>query len=381
MTPRSNSPIKRDTLHAIRSERAKAAAIFSSIGQAAIVTDSTGCISHINQVALDILGYKKVELLGKWFPETVKMVDETNKPIDFIYRPVSQALMSGKPVTAKCFYRLRNGSITPVSITVSPVMLGKQPIGAVEVFRDISKEYEVDRMKSEFISLASHQLRTPLSAISMYTHLMLEGYEENLTSGQRAMTEIIRASANRMNELIDTLLNISQIESGKLHVHKRPVNVCQLIEKLLEEMRPLGKERHIGIQFRRTASFTIDTDPLLLWEIFANLLTNALKYSYDNSKILVTVSHTKQGMTFSVQDKGIGVPTKLQQFVFTKFFRAPNAIHQETEGTGLGLYMVREIAEALGGKVWFKSRHKIGSTFYFSLDTPETNVKNLIAKK
>ncbi len=354
-------------LRAIRLERAKAAAIFSSIGQAALVTDSKGYISHINQVALDILGYKKSELLGKWFPETIKVVDKTNQPVDLIDRPVSQALMSGKPVTANCFYRIRDGSMIPIAVTVSPVMLGTEPIGAVEVFRDISKEYEIDRMKSEFISLASHQLRTPLSAISMYTHMLLDGYEGELQSGQREMMEVVQASVLRMNELIDTLLNISRIESGKMHVNLKEVDVIQLVERLLDEMRPLGKERRISIRFRCPQSCKVMSDPLLLWEIFANLITNALKYSHGDSYIVVSLSNTKRGLSYTVSDKGIGIPSKLQELIFTKFFRAPNAVYQETEGTGLGLYMVKQIADALGGKVGFKSQPQKGSTFYFRL--------------
>src|SRR5579862_5018961 len=155
---------------------AEAEALFRSIGDGAIATDAFGHITRVNPTALEILGVTAEEALGQWFPRVVPIVRNDGTPMPLIERPIVKMFLTGRAISEKAIYRSKDGRNIPVSITVSPIIIGGKPVGAIEVFRDITIENEIDRMKSEFISLASHQLRTPLSTIKTYAHMLSEGY-------------------------------------------------------------------------------------------------------------------------------------------------------------------------------------------------------------
>ncbi len=166
-------------------QQAEAEALFTSIGDGAISTDEFGRITRINPVAQDILGYSEAELIGEWFPKKIIAVNSSDVVVNLIDRPITKAFLTGRPISEKMYYRRKDGQRIPVAISVSPILLDGKPLGAVQVFRDITFEQEVDRMKSEFISLASHQLRTPLSAIKTYSHMLVDGYMGELTQTQK----------------------------------------------------------------------------------------------------------------------------------------------------------------------------------------------------
>ncbi|MGH7237135.1 MAG: histidine kinase dimerization/phospho-acceptor domain-containing protein, partial [Candidatus Saccharimonadales bacterium] len=189
--------------------QAESEAIFRSIGEGAIATDEFGRITRINPITLKILGFTEDELIGEWFPKVIQAVTVDNRPVNLIDRPITRAFLAGTPISANLFYLHKSGSKIPVALTCSPIIVEGKPVGAVEVFRDVTFEQEVDRMKSEFISLASHQLRTPLSAIKTYSHMLVDGYMGPLLPDQVKSLETIIGATNRMNELISTLLNIT----------------------------------------------------------------------------------------------------------------------------------------------------------------------------
>jgi signal transduction histidine kinase len=352
---------------ALELQKAQADALFDSIGEGAIATDIYGRISNINQVALDLLKITREEALNTWFPKIIKAEDEHAKPINLFDRPITKAFLSGKPTSAKIFYRLQDDSVLPVAVTVSPIMLNNKPIGAVEVFRDITLDYNVDKMKSEFISIASHQLRTPLSAIKTYSHLLTEGYVGELAPEQKELMDIIMASIDRMNDLIDTLLDISKIERGKLGLDMKRANLSELMQSILSEMQQYAENKEVVLSANIDKPLMTITDPVLAKEVFANLLSNAIKYTPQGGTVHVSLKPKDNTVVCSVKDTGLGIPDHVQDRIFTKFFRAPNVLQKETSGTGLGLYMVKSIADNLGGKIWFKSVEGKGSTFYFSL--------------
>lgn len=348
-------------------EQAKASAVLTSIGDGAITTDEKGRVQFVNHAALEILGFKKRELMGKWFPKAVVAEDEEGNEVATIDRPIAKVFLTGEPITAKLFYRKKNGSSLPVMVTVSPIMLDGKPVGAVEVFRDFSREYEIDKMKSEFISLASHQLRTPLSAIHMYTSMLADGYGGKLNDKQLAYTNTVLASSKRMNELINTLLNIASIEGGGIAISSKVTNLPKLVRSIYKECKPLADEKDISIDMRLTPLPSIFTDPVLVKEVYVNLLTNAIKYTPKKGKIKATLEKKSDEVIFSVKDSGPGIPEDEHDRIFTKFYRASNITRHEATGTGLGLYMAQGVAKNLGGKIWFKSVEGKGATFYFSL--------------
>lgn len=350
----------------VKFEEIQTNTLFASIGDGAIATDREGNVQKVNDKALELLGFNRDEVIGKWFPDIFVARDNKGHRIDPLQRAITRAFMSGKPVVHRTNYERKDGSLIPVAVTVAPLMLNGEPMGAVEVFRDITLEVEVDRMKSEFISLASHQLRTPLSAIKTYAHMLVGGYGGELSNEQAEFLDIIINSTDRMNELIDTLLDITRLEAGQVAPDLKEVELSEIVSDVLVEFAPLAKERNITL-VENIATVTMKTDPLLLQEVFANLVSNALKYTPAGGKITLILRKNNKECIFEVTDTGYGIPRESQSLIFTKFFRATNVSSSKASGTGLGLYMAKEIVKILGGKIWFKSRENKGSTFYVSL--------------
>ncbi len=368
----------------VSEQEAKADAIFYSIGDGAIVVDEFGRITKVNPAARRILGYSKQELIGKWFPKKVTMVDASDQPLNLIDRPISRAVLTGQPISEKAFYRHKKGHKIPVAITVSPIVVGGKPIGAVEVFRDISFEEEVDRMKSEFISLASHQLRTPLSAVKTYSHMLIDGYMGEITPAQRDSLATIVNAANRMNELISTLLNITKIESGTIAIRLGLINIEKAVREVIKELslQAVSKSIKLSLKVSGEASKIIRTDKLILKEVLTNVMSNAIKYTPDGGSVKTTIKLRDDDVMISVKDTGWGIPKYSQDQIFSKFFRAHNIVKRETSGTGLGLYLVKGLIDTIGGKIWFKSQEGSGTQFYITLPRrPKTEPSQTKNKK
>jgi PAS domain S-box-containing protein len=360
---------KRTTQVLSPEKQAEANAIFNSIGDGAIATDEFGRITRVNPVALKLLHYTEAELLGEWFPKIVVAMSADGKVINLIDRPITRAFLTGQPVSAKFFYRRKDGQPLPVSINVSPILLNGKPLGAIEVFRDITVEEEIDRMKSEFISLASHQLRTPLSAIKTYSHMLVDGYMGKVTPTQKKALHTIISATNRMNELISTLLNITRIESGSIAATPKVLKVDRVVEEVLKELALMAADKSIATSLKVSgkASTSIKTDNLILKEILTNLISNGIKYTPEGGQLDVTVKPRLADVLVSITDTGWGIPKDVQGQIFSKFFRAHNIVRRETTGTGLGLYLVKGLIEILGGRIWFKSAEHAGTTFTFVL--------------
>lgn len=353
----------------LEEQRALAEALFTSIGDGAIATDEFGKITRINPTALRLLGYTERETIGTWFPKKIIALHENGEPISLIDRPITRAFLTGKTIVEKTYYRRKNGQSMPVSMTVSPIVLNGKPVGAIEVFRDITIEFEIDRMKSDFISLASHQLRTPLSAIKTYSHMLIDGYMGDVSVAQKKSLRTIVSAANRMNELISTLLNITRIESGNVTVTPKEVNVERLAEEVIKEHSLAASDKEVSVELQITSKTapTVMTDALLFKEVLSNLVSNGVKYTPNLGTIQVVIKSRRHDVLFTVIDSGMGIPKYSQEQIFTKFFRAHNVVKQETSGTGLGLYLVKGLVDALGGKIWFESIENQGTSFFVTL--------------
>lgn len=351
-----------------REERAKKDALLASLGEGIITTDKQGNISQINETALKILNCKKTDLIGKWFPKTIVALQEDGSIIQHADRAIVRALVQGTPISQRLFYKRKNGSVVPVSLTVSPIIFRGKPVGAIEVFRDITEEIENDRLKSEFISIASHQLRTPLSTINTYSRMLTDGYAGSLNEDQVLFVKAISSASERMNDLINTLLNITRIGAGSIRQVSEEVDVISLAQSTCLEVEQQAKEKNITISCaNKIQSLVIKTDPLLVREILLNFLTNAVKYTPEKGKVTLKTSIKQNNFIFCVQDNGYGIPSSAHSKIFTKFFRASNVLDKDVSGTGLGLYLIKILAENLNGEVWFNSQLDKGSSFFFSL--------------
>ena len=363
-------------------QKVEAEALFTSIGDGAISTDAFGRITRVNPVAQRMLGYSEKELIDEWYPKKVIAINADGSQTNLIDRPITRAFLTGSSVSDKLYYRTKDGIALPLAITVSPIMLNNNPIGAIEVFRDITLELEVDKMKSEFISLASHQLRTPLSAVKTYSHMLLDGYMGALNEPQTQSLHTIIAASNRMNELISTLLNITRMESGTIAITPKMLKVDVVCQEALKDLELFSEDKGVALKFHNVGAIdkTLNTDSLILKEIITNLASNAIKYTPEGGSVTVSVKSRANDVLLTVTDTGWGIPADVQDKISTKFFRAQNVLKRETSGTGLGLYLVNGLVQAIGGKIWFRSVENEGTTFYVTVpkisnlpDQPENN--------
>jgi PAS domain S-box-containing protein len=349
-------------------ERAKADAIFQSIGDGAIATDETGKIQKINQAALDMLGYTHEEIVGKWFPRMLIAEDAEERQLSIIDRPISQALITGKPYSAKLFYRRKDGSRLPVAITVSPIILGRRPIGSIEVFRDITVDYEMDKMKDEFISIASHQLRTPATGVKQYVGMLLQGYAGKLTPKQLRMLQNAYDSNERQLKIVDDLLRVAHLDAGKVQLETHQVNLVELLKDVTREQadKLRQKDQNVRISFP-TRDITVEVDMPRIRMAFENLLDNAGKYSPEGSEIKISVRNDQTYTWVSIADSGVGIGEEDLKKLFKKFSRLNNPLSHLVSGSGLGLYWAKKIVDLHDGDISVESKPGKGTTFHVKI--------------
>jgi len=233
-----------------------------------------------------------------------------------------------------------------------------------------TKLKQIDIAKTEFVSLASHQLRTPLTSISWYTEMLLAGDAGKLTANQSKYLREIYAGNRRMVELVNALLNVSRLELGTLVFEVRPTDVAAIAKSAVEEQQPQveGKKLRFSADYEDGLPL-VSTDAKLFRMVVQNLLSNAIKYTPEGGGVTFTLglNTTREVLLITVTDTGYGIPKNQQDKIFTKLFRADNARVKEVEGTGLGLYIVKSIVEHSGGKVWFESEVGKGSRFFVAI--------------
>ncbi len=348
----------------IRHEQATSDALFSSIGEGAIVTDANGRISGVNPVAAQILGYDEQELLGTWFPATVIAEDGNGNILSNIDRPITRAFITGQPVTARAYYRRKNGKRIPVSLTVSPVLLRNKPIGAIEVFRDISRDLALEQAKDEFISIASHQLRTPATGVKQYVGMLLEGYVGKLTEKQQTLLTKAYESNERQLQIIDDLLKVARIDAGHIDLHLAKIDIVQLLKDILYEQLAKTKSKRQALKFSSSEEVIfITADEARLRMVFENLVDNASKYTLEGKKISINVSKKSRMVVVDVKDEGIGISKKDLSKIFHKFTRLDNDMPLTADGSGLGLYWAQKIIDLHKGTIRVKSELHKGSVF------------------
>lgn len=348
--------------------RAKEEAILTSIADGVIVIDTSGNILMINRTAEKLLGYTKKESIGESWHKILCVEDEKGYAISPKDNPIQAVLLKSKKskLINKVYYVRKDKTKFPVVGTVSPVILQEKIIGAINIFRDITSEKEIDRVKNEFVSLASHQLRTPLTGIAWTIELFIK--KEKLTAkGKEYLNDII-FSVQRSSELVKLLLNTSRIENGSVGVNPISLDAVGLINKIINESQILCKKKKISLVFtRRLEKLIVVTDLSLFGYILHNIINNAIDYTQTAGKVEVVLEKKSKSLLLTIKDNGIGIPIKEQGRIFGKFMRASNAVTAKPDGTGLGLYIAYSGTKLLGGKIWFESKENKGSTFFIEL--------------
>jgi two-component system phosphate regulon sensor histidine kinase PhoR len=243
-------------------------------------------------------------------------------------------------------------------------------VGLTITVQDVTQEREVSQMKSDFVSFVTHQLRTPLAGIRWMLELAAQTPE--LPDEASGYIRDGREAAARLISLVNDLLDVSRLESGKLTPSVEPISLAGVTGSVAAELAPLiqGKGHRLSVEGADAVPIVM-VDPQLVRQVILNLLANAVKYTLPNGEIVIRMSGDADSVRWAIQDSGIGIPREAQRRLFEKFYRADNAVTVETEGTGLGLYLVRLIVERFGGRVWCESGAGRGSLFVFTLPVEE----------
>lgn len=359
-------------------------AIFTSIGDhimGLVVVDKNGIIRRINKGFEKLTGWRKKEVLGKSLVRIVPREDEDGKKVPFKERILSKVL-SGTILTTTAtvaagggieklstFYYVRKDKTRfPASSVINPILYNRKISGAVEVFYDITKEKELDRIRMDFLSLASHQLRTPLSGTKWLIGTMNKGTLGEMTGQQKEYLDQINKINEQMIRLVFDILSTLRLESEKALIKKGKISVASLFEDILITVDAAAKERGVALQKPLNhRTFVIETDPEILKSILGIFLSNSIDYSMPGQKVILGVKKLPNAAVFFVRDFGIGIPRREQKRIFTRFYRASNAKELKVNGTGLGLNIARTLTEKIGAKISFRSEKNKGSIFYLRI--------------
>lgn len=236
------------------------------------------------------------------------------------------------------------------------------------IIRTVEEVAKANKMKTEFVSVASHQLKTPISEMKWQVELLLSKFSEGLSERQAEIIKEISHSSEKMGRLVNDLLDVARIDQGQLALTRDKINLCELVQDAVDSQKILAKASNVQLR----TSCPVDSpevfaDKRRIAVVLDNLVSNAIKYIGTKGEVEIFLENKDDMVQVCVRDNGVGIPKSEQANVSNKFFRSNNSIKNKTEGTGLGLYIAKNIVEQSGGSLWFKSTENVGSDFYFTL--------------
>lgn len=337
------------------------AAIVESSDDAIISKSLDGIISSWNKGAEKLYGYKADEIIGK----AVSVLMPPQNKNDF--PKIMKELIAGRKVEHYETKRLKkNGEIVDVSITVSPLKDNKgRIIGASKIARDITERKKLDQQKDDFISIATHELKTPVTSIKAYAQVLQSIFIKQNDLKSAGYLGKMDSQLNKLTSLIADLLDVTKIQSGQLEFREEDFNLADLVEEVSEELQRTTAKHTLITDISNPAIIRGDKDRIE--QVLTNLISNAIKYSPNSDKIIIKTAMDNDKITLSVQDFGVGIPKEKQDKVFEKFFRVSGPKQDTFPGMGLGLYISSEIIKRQNGKIWVESAPGKGSIFCFSL--------------
>jgi len=353
--------------------------MMSSIADAVVAVDTERKVVIFNEAAQEITGWDQKTALGVEYNLIYKLKDMNDAELTATTDPFLQVLKTGRPSVSDNLYMLnRENQKLSFSISIAPTLNGRNQVnGAIAVFHDISDQKQLARERNEFISTASHEMRTPVAAIEGYLSMAMN---DNLaTVDDRAKNFISKAhdSSLHLGKLFKDLLSVTKIEDNRMIINRRDFNFSELVTQVASEMEIIAKQKNlrllthvgsggVGKELVVAPVYQVNADPDRIREVLANLIDNAIKYTREGT-IDITLKADKRFVTVSVSDQGIGISAAEQKHLFQKFYRVNNSFTRDVGGTGLGLYIARSLVERFGGRIWVESSEGRGSTFSFTL--------------
>ena len=358
----------------------KSDVVINAIDDGVLAISKDGNIELINPSAQQIIGWDQGDALGLNWKSVLKLVTSDGKDVEDLENPIAQSLSKNQPThNDKLFLLTSSEKRILVSIVSSPV--GTDGEGIIVVFRDITKEKAEEREQAEFISTASHEMRTPVASIEGYLGLALNPATAHIDEKARDFITKAHESAQHLGRLFQDLLDISKVEDGRMKNNPKVINVNEFLKDIFDGLATKASEKQLNYIFMPDIIdegkekslqpiFYANIDPDHFREVVSNLIENAIKYT-PSGEVVVNVTGDDKQISVSVKDSGIGIPAEDIPHLFQKFYRVDNSDTREIGGTGLGLYLSRRLAEAMSGNLRVESKYKEGSTFY--LEIPRMN--------
>ena len=358
----------------------KSDVVINAIDDGVLAISKDGNIELINPSAQQIIGWDQGDALGLNWKSVLKLVTSDGKDVEDLENPIAQSLSKNQPThNDKLFLLTSSEKRILVSIVSSPV--GTDGEGIIVVFRDITKEKAEEREQAEFISTASHEMRTPVASIEGYLGLALNPATAHIDEKARDFITKAHESAQHLGRLFQDLLDISKVEDGRMKNNPKIINVNEFLKDIFDGLATKASEKQLNYIFMPDIVgeskekslqpiFYANIDPDHFREVVSNLIENAIKYT-PSGEVVVNVTGDDKQISVSVKDSGIGIPAEDIPHLFQKFYRVDNSDTREIGGTGLGLYLSRRLAEAMSGNLRVESKYKEGSTFY--LEIPRMN--------
>lgn len=354
----------------------KSEIVINAIADGVIAVNSSGTIQLINPAAQDIMGWGKQDAMGLDYRSVFKLTDSKDKPLSDDIDPVQQILRSNESITRNDLNLLTSaGKKMIISLLVSPV--GAQGSGAIIVFRDITNDVAENRQKAEFVSTASHEMRTPVAAIEGYIALALNPQTASIDDKARIYLQKAHESAQHLGQLFQDLLDVSKAEDGRLNNNPIAIDLTSFVRDSVAGMLASAIAKQITLVFSPdvdkpnnqtiTPVFYVNVDPNHLREVLSNLIENAIKYTHETGTVTVDITGDESHATISIIDSGVGIPAEDISHLFQKFYRVDNTDTREIGGTGLGLYLCRRLVETMEGRIWVESIYGKGSMFFVEL--------------
>jgi PAS domain S-box-containing protein len=354
----------------------KSEVVINAISDGVIAINNKGIIELINPAAQRIVGWGNQDALNLDYKSVLQLLTSDGHEVDKSNDPVFDVLSTNQPNRRNDLQlQTSSGKKIMIDVVVSPI--GRLGSGAIIVFRDITKQQAEEKAQTEFISTASHEMRTPVASIEGYLGLALNPATATIDAKARDFITKAHEAAEHLGHLFQDLLDVTKADDGRLSNNPKVIDVVQFTDDIVTGLRPKAEEKKIRLFFKPTTSedggmrnlepvFFVNLDADHLREVLANLVENAIKYT-PAGEVVIDVQGDDSHVVVSIADSGIGIPTEDIPHLFQKFYRVDNSDTREIGGTGLGLYLCRKLIEAMGGRIWVDSEYKKGSTFSVEL--------------
>ncbi|QQR78597.1 MAG: PAS domain S-box protein [Candidatus Moraniibacteriota bacterium] len=363
----------------LASEKARAEGILRylrSIAEGVFATDRRGMIVFVNDAAAAMIGKTPSDLLGEQSIDFFKFYIGSGKEATRIL-PSADALKLGhpRPFPREAFLALSESSTLPISGSYAPIVEAEHISGTIIVFHDITKQHELEKMKENFLSIAAHQLRTPLGSMRWTMELLMNGDLGKVPKSAHVALTQLYDNSSRMLTIVKDLLNVSKIEQGRTQEAFAKTDIVNLVGEVVKAMSGAAKKKgqRLSLEKPKANIPELVVTQKHLFEAIENLISNAVRYNRERGSVVVEVRQDKNFVTVSVTDTGIGIPKTDQAKIFSKFYRASNAVSHYTDGSGLGLAVVKSYVEENGGSVSFESEENVGTTFIVHLPIEPKN--------